>query len=232
MLELKWSNSARPQAGTLPAEAVHTSMSGNELLRKRTPPIARPFVPVAANCAIWALAGCATTVIPPERSADLAEVYVVDHGKTSSLIIPASGGGMLRYAYGDWNYYALGRRELRYGIAALFWPTHSGLGRAELRGVAGEPTVRAQAFSIESVHPVPVGLARVREFEQRMEALYSERRDTEVENPVTGLSFVHHPRDYTYLWNSNHAVASWLRELGCKTQGPSFRASWRVRAQQ
>lgn len=206
-------------------------MPADELLGKRTAPNAPPFVTAAAGCAMWALAGCATTVIPPERSADPVEVYVVDHGSTSSLIIPASGGGMLRYAYGDWNYYALGRKELRYGIAALFWPTQSGLGRAELRGDAGEPTVRAQAFSIESLHSVPVERARVREFEQRMEALFDERRDTEVENPLTGLSFVHHPRDYTYLWNSNHAVASWLRELGCGTLGPSSRARWRVRDQ-
>jgi hypothetical protein len=181
---------------------------------------------------MWALAGCATTVIPPESPADPVEVYIVDHGRTSSLIIPASGGGMLRYAYGDWNYYALGRRKLRDGIAAIFWPTRSGLGRAELRGDVGELTVRAQALSIQSLHSVPTERARVREFEQRMEALYDERRDTEVESPSTGLSFVHHPRDYTYLWNSNHAVASWLRELGCETQGPSFRASWRVRDQQ
>jgi hypothetical protein len=39
---------------------------------------------------------------------------------------------------------------------------------------------------------------------------------------------VHHPRAYTAFWNSNHAVASWLRELGITTRGPSFGANWRV----
>jgi hypothetical protein len=61
-----------------------------------------------------------------------------------------------------------------------------------------------------------------------MEALYDSGRDTEVSNPDTGMSFVHHPHAYTVLWNSNHAVASWLRELGSTTRGASFGAKWRV----
>jgi hypothetical protein len=154
--------------------------------------------------------------------------FIVDHGRTSSLVIPASSGGLVRYAYGDWDYYALGKTDLLHGAAALLWPTRGALGRAQLQAPMTTESVHSQVPSSHSIHVVHVEQARVLAFERRMEALYDSRRATEVNNPATGMKFVHHPRRYTYFWNSNHAVAAWLRELGCETHGLSFRASWRV----
>lgn len=102
--------------------------------------------------------------------------------------------------------------------------------RGSLHGPATLESVQEQIRSIESIHTVRVEHSRVLGFERIMEALYDSRRDTEVENRLYGMNFVHHPRPYTYYWNSNHAAASWLRELGCQTQGLSFRASWQVAA--
>lgn len=191
----------------------------------------RTWRALGAGCIISAastLTGCATTVVPPAASAVPAEVFIVDHGRTSSLVIPASDGGMLRYAYGDWNYYALRKTGLWHGIAAVLWPTRSGLGRAKLHGPASPENLQRQVSSAHSVHAVRVERARVLDFERRMEDLYDSRRATEVENRPYGMTFVQHPRPYTYFWNSNHAVAAWLRELGCETHGPSFRANWRI----
>jgi hypothetical protein len=171
---------------------------------------------------VFALSGCVTTLIPPKSPVDPVDVFIVDHGRTTSLVIPSSDGGALRYAYGDWNWYALGRTDLYHGIAALLWPTRSALGRAELRSA----TTAAEISS--RFHVVQINRERVRTFEKSMELLYAAGREQEVENPAVGLSFVPHPRPYTYFWNSNHAVASWLRELGCRTRGASFHASWRV----
>lgn len=177
-----------------------------------------------------AVSGCVTVISPPQGTTDPVEVYVVDHGRTSSLVVP-SEHGMLRYAYGDWAYYALGQKDLFHGIAALLWPTRSGLGRAELVGTASAETVSTSVPSIQSLHRVRVERARLRAFEQSMEALYAAGREREVENSLAGLTFVPHPRPYTYFWNSNHAVAGWLRELGCLTRGASFLANWRVAAE-
>ena len=178
--------------------------------------------------AAGALPACTTTVVQPDSPAAPVQVFIVDHGRTSSLVIPSEDGGMLRYAYGDWNYYALGKTDLWHGIAALLWPTRSGLGRASLQGPATVESVQRQVTSAHLVLPVNVEHARVLAFEQEMEALYHSRQATEVENPLYGLTFVYHPRPYTYFWNSNHAVASWLRALGCETHGLSYRASWSV----
>jgi hypothetical protein len=174
------------------------------------------------------LNACATIILPPESIRDPVEVIVIDHGRTTSLMIPSSDDGMLRYAYGDWNWYALGRHGLFRGIAALLWPTRGAVGRAEIDGVATAESVRAQVSSVQALHVVRVERARLRTFEKDMESRFDAGRNDQVENTAVGLRFVPHPRPYTYFWNSNHAVASWLRELGCETRGFSFGASWNV----
>jgi hypothetical protein len=176
---------------------------------------------------ICVISGCATTIIPPRAPGEAVEVFVLDHGRTTSLVVPTDGG-MLRFAYGDWQYYALGRKDLYHGVAALLWPTRGALGRSAFPGAQTEDTIRNNSPVIQSLHSVRVERARVSAFERSMAALYDAGRESEVENKSARLNFVPHPRRYTYLWNSNHAVASWLRELGCETRGASFHASWRV----
>jgi hypothetical protein len=174
------------------------------------------------------MTGCATTIVPPSDIREAGHVFVVKHGRSSSLVIP-SNEGMLRYAYGDWAFYALGKTDIWHGIAALLWPTQGALGRGQLTGPESAEGVRTQLGAAQTVRAVRVERARIAAFERRMEALFHSRIGTEVENARHGMRFVHHPRPYTYWWNSNHAVASWLRELGCTTQGLSFRAAWHVR---
>ena len=174
------------------------------------------------------LLGCTTMIIPPTSPAEPVNVFVIDHGRTASLAIPASDGGMLRYAYGDWRYYALAKDSLWNGIAALLWPTQGALGRGTLEDPPTLVSVQQQVGSIEHVHLVRVAHSSVIEFERNMERLYQSRSDTAVVNVLYGMNFVHHPRPYTYFWNSNHAVASWLRELGCQTRGLAFHSIWHV----
>jgi hypothetical protein len=66
----------------------------------------------------WNLIVCTTTIIEPDGPAQPITVFVIDHGRTCRLVIPATDEGMLRYAYGDWNDYALGRNDLQHGITA------------------------------------------------------------------------------------------------------------------
>jgi hypothetical protein len=187
-------------------------------------------LPVVLFCALG-LQACTTLITPRSAPSDPVNVFIVDHGRTSSLVVPAPDGDLLRYAYGDWNWYALGRTTIWRGIAALLWPTQSGLGRGDLKGPGTIARVRQQIPFAEHIYSLPVERADLLTFERKMETLYDSRRDTEVSNPSVGLSFVHHPRPYTYFWNSNHAVASWARELGCTTRGLSFGANWQVAPQ-
>jgi hypothetical protein len=177
---------------------------------------------------LLALAGCSTTIIPPQRVEEPVTVFVVDKGRTPSLVVPGGAGDLVRYTYGEWRWYALNETGALRGLAALFWPTQGALGRAVLSGDQTLGTVQRHLPGAVEILPVTVELALVRRFAQRMEQLYAEQRDTEVHAPHVRLYFVQHPRRYTWFWNSNHAVASWLRELGCETRGLSYRSQWSV----
>lgn len=182
----------------------------------------------AVSLLAWVLASWTTIITPQAVLSDPVEVFVVDHGRTTSLVVPASNGKLLRYAYGDWDWYALGKHSFWHAVSALLWPTRGALGRGLLDGPATIENIGPQVPAPEEIHAVRVERARLLAFETRMEAFYGSDREAAVANPEVGLSFVHHPHAYTVFWNSNHAVASWLRELGSTTRGFSFGANWRV----
>jgi hypothetical protein len=170
-----------------------------------------------------------TVIIPPAEPPDPVTVFLLDHGATPTLVVPRSDGRLVRYAYGDWQYYALANNHALRGIAALVWPTQGTLGRQALDGPGGARNVRRQVPSaIETLHEIRVSREAADRLVTRLDALYEQYRRTEVENAPYGMHFVHHPRRYTYFKNSNHAVAGWLEELGCVTRGPAFYSRWRV----
>jgi hypothetical protein len=83
-----------------------------------------------------ALSGCAATIVPPSLPEDPAPVYVLDHGRHNSLVLVVADDRVMRYALGEWAWYA--ERETGFGrsLQALFKPTPSALARARLLGPA------------------------------------------------------------------------------------------------
>lgn len=174
-------------------------------------------------------AACTTTIIPPNEPAQPISVYLVDHGRTPSLVLPSADGGMTRYAYGDWNWYALRNTGPIVGLRALFLPTQGALGRQELSGPSVEAylheTLGSNAWV--NLHPITVGLSDVEQLRARLDREHSEGAKVELVESFD-MEFVPDPRRYTWFRNSNHVVAEWLRELGCETVGLAFHSQWKV----
>lgn len=173
---------------------------------------------------------CTTTVLPPAAPLDPVPVFIVDYGLTSVLVVPRNEG-LLAYAYGDWQYYALANNNAFRGVAALAWPTQGALGRGPLKGPATPEAILEQVRGrgADDVLVVRVERSGVRRLVERIETAYDAQRATEVTNADYGMSFVHHPRRYTWFWNSNHQSAAWLEELGCDVRGLAFASRWRIR---
>jgi hypothetical protein len=172
---------------------------------------------------------CTTVIVPPTAPADPVPVFVLDHGRTPSLVLPRAGGGLVRYAYGDWNWYALRNTGIADGARALLRQSQGALGRAELDGPATAAAVRRQVTEtgIAEVYAMHVERASVAKLLAQLEAEHAAGRNIETVSTL-GLEFVPHPRPYTAFNNSNHAVAEWLRVLGVETRGPQMYSRWRV----
>jgi hypothetical protein len=184
---------------------------------------------ILAVVALIAPLACTTTIIPPASPRQPEKIYLLDHGRTSSLLLPVERDGMIRYAYGDWNYYALANNGLLDGLAALFWPTQGTLGRMQYADLHDEAAVQKHfAKDTEKIHAVIVDHGDVRRLHDRLEMLYQNNLATLVVNRPYNLNFVHHPQKYSYLHNSNYLTANWLRDLGCRVRRHPINARWRV----
>jgi hypothetical protein len=191
--------------------------------------VARPPALLALALALGAAGGCTTTLVPPAQVRDPVSIFLLDHGRTPSLVLPAGDGGMVRYAYGDWNWYALRQTGPGDALAALFWPTRGALGRRQLAGPADARSIRRQLNAdLEHIHEILVERTHAQRLRENLDRIYQQRLETKVITESVGLAFVHHPRRYTALHNSNHAAARWLRYLGVQTRGMVGFSSWRV----
>ena len=193
--------------------------------RRRTAAVFRAL----ATTGLLGTAACTNVIVPPPEPLAPQAVYVLDHGRHASLVLPAADSGLVRYAFGDWKYYAESKTGVAEASAAVLLPTASGLGRRHLPEPATEEGVRAAIrLGIEDVHEVIVdrlAMARLREV---LDSIFYANQESLIYNRGYDLEFVRHPRRYTIFRNSNWMVVDWLRQLGCQVSGLLLLSRWRV----
>ena len=193
----------------------------------------------AAALFILALGGCTAVIVPPPAPERPLRAAILDHGRHSSLMLELPAGeGLVRYSYGDWDWYALGRTGVGQGSAALLWPTQAALGRRRYAA----PAVAPSEMPAAAVAPlrVPVEQAfwfaaeedRVRTLVGELDAVFAANEATKVYNPAFDLEFVHYPASYTLTDNSNARVAEWATALGADIQGSVLLSAWALRERQ
>ena len=186
------------------------------------------FFITAIASTVLLLGGCATTIVPPASVDQPESVFVLDHGRHSSLVLPHPDG-FVRYAYGDWGWYAEVETGTVEASRAVLLPTRAGLGRSLSSAPATRDGVRkGLRVGIQSVHEVPVETDRVTALRASLEAYHRAHRAGAKHNAVYGLTFVEYPEPYAFWNNSNHKVAEWLRRLDCAIEGSAFWAWWQV----
>lgn len=178
---------------------------------------------------LLAASACNTIVHPPERVTEPARTALLDHGRHASLVFETPGGGMLRYAYGDWRWYAQDQTRFVDGAAALLWPTQAALGRRRLPGPFTPDTILRQvSVPVEHAIVVDVEARSIELLVERLDKIYEEEQSTRLESRTYNLTFVHHSERYWMLNNSNQMVGRWLEELGCHVEGLALFSEWSI----
>jgi hypothetical protein len=176
------------------------------------------------------LGGCTTHVTPPAAPVSPAKVFVLDHGRHTSLVVSTPEGGLMRYAYGDWRFYAERQTGLGHAIAALLWSTPGALGRRHLPGPPDYDAVRDQVLvEIDTVYEITVEQARIEALRASLDGIFA-AAERSLDTPETDLVFVPHPVDYRLRHNSNTVISLWLEELGCEVSRRAIFARWRIEA--
>ncbi len=175
------------------------------------------------------LGGCSTAVLAPPPPEEPRPVFLLDHGRHSSLVLTTENDDLIRYSYGDWRFYALDDSGPWQGVSAVLRKTPAGLGR---RAMPGPPTkenvFRHVLVGIEQLFILQAESTAVDSLRESLDSIYYSGVNTLVYNATFDLEFVRHPRDYTLAYSSNTAVAEWLTALGCEVSGRPILANWRL----
>ena len=172
---------------------------------------------------------CTTTIIPPSHPRHPVSVYLLDEGRTSSLALP-NNGVATRYAFGEWNWYALGRHGALNGLKAIFWVMPGTLGRQDLEGPVNAGNLDQRVgFKSQVNYEIKVERDAADRLRRQLEARYQEHRQTEVYTDWAKFNFIKDSQSYYLFNNSNRNTARWLRELGCRVRGPAILSRWKVK---
>jgi len=175
-----------------------------------------------------ALAGCTNKVQGPgDLFRKPVTVFLVDQGRTSSIVLPREDGTMVRWAFGQWGWYAIGNNGPVDAVWALFIPTSGTLGRAKLTGPATEKHVREVVHDIEFVYPIVVEREKAERLDKELEEEFARQSAIQVINRKNDMTFVKFSW-YHGFHNSNHQTCMWLEELGCRVRGSTLISSWEV----
>ena len=174
------------------------------------------------------VSGCGATVRPPADPENPVNVYLIDYGRHTGLVLPREEPrSYVEYHYGEWAWFAENRTGPLSSVRAMVFPSRGTLARREHSGTIDEQTL-ARSYIFDSLYSLTVGAAEAEALRLRLDERFESEIETETYNPRQAMHFVHDERRYTFWGNSNTVLAGWLRELGCEVRGPALLANWRI----
>ena len=187
----------------------------------------RIAVPIALSLLLASCAGCVTNVTAPPHVKNPATVYVTDYGRHSSILLPAAAGGYNEYAYGDYNWFALGHTGISNAISAMLYSNKATLGRRHVPIAHAQIDIQdlPDCIRLTEFH---VDRLRADSLEQTLKAAFARTKATPIHSDFSGLDHIPFEEHYWLFHNCNHATADWLRDLGCKVNGPSILSNFQV----
>jgi hypothetical protein len=172
-------------------------------------------------------AGCSARIIPPAAPPRPQTVLVTDYGKHSSLVLPDGSGHLVEFAFGDWNWFAMGETHW-YGVfEALFWSHGSTMGIRHLHFNADADQLAGRIGCL-TVLRIDVDAPDVEKLREQLAHRIDQHLSTMIYNPAYNYDFVRDDEHYS-LWNNcNHLTARWLVALGCEIEGEPITSKFTV----
>lgn len=166
-----------------------------------------------------ALVSCATRLEGPRAVTDPVDVYLMHRVNHAAILLPDQRGGLVEYAYGEWDWFALERQGWRDALAAILWPTPGALGRYDVPLVV---TIDAIEQSYDgTVTRLRVERAAVDRLLERLEDRWLAGGEA-VERTPGGMQYVQDDLRYHLFNTCATETARWLEALGCSVGGPAI----------
>lgn len=172
--------------------------------------------------AVGLTSSCATTFSLPADDPPMEEVYLLEYATWGHhSVAMVRDGKLYEFTYGDWELFALDKRDGWTAWKNMTFPTQGALGRKVVPWSPGEDPcplfnecLRVVSFSAPT--------AKVDALFTTLQADYEASMSTEVLNEREQAYFVEYDKSYWFAYNCNHAVADWLESLGGDVSGRIF----------
>ncbi len=146
----------------------------------------------------FSLTACALRVTPPVNLEAPCTIFIADHGRHSSLLLPRANGRIAEFAYGEWQWFALGNDQWYRVGPVMLWPTAGTLGTREFDGPAEIDVIRKQ-ITAQRVHELRVEQDLAAALLARLDERVSEGADESVFNSELAMTFVPHADSYCMI---------------------------------
>ncbi len=173
------------------------------------------------------LVGCGLRVAPPASLHEPCTIAIVDYGVHAGLLLPRDAGRSVEYAYGNWEYFALGYTD-RWTALRTVLPARGTLGRTELALGVSEAAARAAAEPDRAAIHLTVERAAAMQLLSELDRRFERNIAHVHENVEVGMTFVPDERDYWAADNCNGELARWLRRLECDVRGLALVAQFDI----
>jgi hypothetical protein len=177
------------------------------------------------------LVGCSMRLQPPEVATlapgQRARVVILDHGIHAGLVLPLEDGSAREYAFGEWEYFALGETGLWQTLGAVLVPSRGAISRRDIPGGARlDPLGLAGPYVVDATYTLVVDAAKARALVGAIEAERAQRAAEVLTRDDT--TFVPTDRRYSASHTCNHQLAKWLEALGVQVSGSRMWARFEV----
>lgn len=182
----------------------------------------------SAACAALFLVvpGCAWRVVPPEVR-DGVPVVLSQYAWHTRLALPDGTAAFYEYGFGEWNFYGLEKEGFFSGFRAITGLGKGAMSRRKLPYTLSESEFSSVAGSNRSaLLYVERGLAEGLRGE--LEHRWQSNANSRVVRAWDGIPVSRDRAAYHLFANSNHAVANWLRRLGCQVNGNTVTSRFQV----
>ena len=166
--------------------------------------------------------GCATKFVLPPQSGEMEEVFLLSYSSWGHHSLAFhTNSTLVEFTYGDWDLFALNRRDGWTAWTNMTFLTQGALGRKIVTWSPGSQICPKFKDCLDARSFLAPAF-KTRKLYERLQKSYAERVESEVLNEVEQVYFVKYDVSYWGFHNCNHEVADWLEELGGTVSGRVF----------
>ncbi len=150
-----------------------------------------------------------------------------EYGWHTRLALPDGTVAFYEYGFGEWNFYGLEKEGVLSGFRAITGLGKGAMSRRQLPYTLSDPEFARSAGSSRSVcfHVERTLADRLRD---ELERRWQSNASSLVVRTWDGIPVSRDRAAYHLFANSNHAVANWLRRLGCRVSGNTLTSKFKV----